>query len=302
MNCVISGEFNFISLSLCNRLVELGNQIVLIDSNQDLSDVEFQQKILRVNLNKTDEFFYNEKPDMFFHFLKDDAEGCNIKNFIDSNIQILIEALDKAKDYESKFILIGSKPLSGKPDRTISRLSQYFAEELAQMFCENNSLALAVVRHFEVFGNSCNNENALIYRLEKAKTNNSIFSYKGSENERKNFIHLDDLISAIISISKNRWRGQIFNLGMQKTYSIKELVELFEIEKFVTNPINKKEYWDPVPDTTFAERSLQWKVKTYVEDYAEKFLQKKFRENPRHFFDSIWDWFFWNKILDYDAS
>lgn len=276
MNCVISGESSFISNSLGQQLLKSKNRVVFIDTNQmPLSEIDALEEY---------------KPDVFFHFLKEDFDESKNKNLIYSNVDVVFDLLEQAKKFNSNFLLIGSKPMKGKPDRNISRLSQYFAEEISQMFCENHGVSLAVIRFFEVFGEFCDNKNSLIYRLQQAKKSNNIFVYKGSENERKGFIHVDDVISGILQIAKHKWRGQIFNLSMQKNYSIKELVELFQIENFAINPIQKKECWEPIPDASFTEQKLNWNCKISMENYVESFLSKQVLQNPRNFLDSLWNW------------
>lgn len=262
MKCVISGESSFVSDALCGQLSKNRNEV----------------KMLLGNPLSLQESFYSFKPDTIFYVLKDDSQNLEFKNFIDCNLNHLLLVLEKARDLRSNFVLLGSKPLCGQPDRNPGRLSHHFAEEASQMFCQNHGLNLAVVRFFEPFGSLCQQKDAILYKLQKCKSENKRFVYNGSEDERKSFIHIDDIVSGVLMISRKKWNGQIFNLGMKKNYSIKELVEIFKIEDFVLNPIFKQELSDPIPDTSFMEVEFNWKCKNSIESYISSQMKHENRK------------------------
>lgn len=278
MNCVISGEYSFKSRKLCKKLIELDFHTTIF-GEKDLSDEFLQSNKLSVkNLSnlENDDFRLGlkNKPDVFFHFLHEDSfnSEINVEN-LEKNTSGLIRILEQAYYYDSQFILIGSSPINGQPDRLASKMSQHFAEEIAQFYCENKSLSLAIARHFEVFGPESDKKNSLIYRLEHAKLFNHSFVYNGCENERKGFIHIDDLVSGLVALSKRTWNGQIFNFVMDKNYSILDLAQIFNISDFRTNAIYKMEFWDAIPENSFTKSKLNWSPLNSVEGYVKSLNQ-----------------------------
>lgn len=245
MNYVISGESSFVSRTL-------------------------EKKLKKLHHRKVKHTF--ENADIFFHFVPNYQGEIDCQPFIENNLRQLFQMLELAKIFKRKFLLIGTRPLIGKPNRDACSLFHSFAEEVAEMFCEKYELSLAVIRFFEPFGPICDDPNSTIAKLELAKRNNQRFIHDGNEEEKKAYIHVDDIVNAVLSASKEKWQGQIFNLAMEKNYSVEKLLEIFKIDDFVFHPIFKLAISDPVMDTSFAQRNLKWTCLNSVESYAKNLL------------------------------
>ena len=86
----------------------------------------------------------------------------------------------------------------------------------------------------------------LIYRMQKAKDNNEkTFSVWGTGKPKREFLHVDDLSSAIIFLLKNNHKEEILNIGSGEEVSISDLVE--KIKKII-NYTGEIKFDDKYPD------------------------------------------------------
>ena len=86
----------------------------------------------------------------------------------------------------------------------------------------------------------------LIYRMQKAKENNEkTFSVWGTGKPKREFLHVDDLSSAIIFLLKNNHKEEILNIGSGEEVSISDLVE--KIKKII-NYTGQIKFDDKYPD------------------------------------------------------
>tara|TARA_B100000131_G_scaffold315357_1_gene353623 strand:+ start:491 stop:1378 length:888 start_codon:yes stop_codon:yes gene_type:complete len=86
----------------------------------------------------------------------------------------------------------------------------------------------------------------LIYRMHKAKNNNEeSFFVWGTGKPKREFLHVDDLSSAIIFLLNNNTEEEILNIGSGEEISISELVE--KIKKII-NYTGEIKFDDKYPD------------------------------------------------------
>ena len=90
--------------------------------------------------------------------------------------------------------------------------------------------------------------------------------------QRRDFIHVKDVVRAnIIAASKNeKIRGNVFNIGTGKNYSVNEIASMFGGERtYVEGVIEPKE---TLADTSKSDLELDFRSKYSLEDWLTKWI------------------------------
>ena len=141
-------------------------------------------------------------------------------------------------------------------------LSKIAADEIVRFYSKYFDLNANVLRLFNVYGP--NQSNLLIPTIAEQimDESNSTISVKDLTPKR-DYIYITDVISAILAVA-GKGKGEAFNLGSGKSYSVKEI-----IEKLITHSDRKfrieseenerrNEIPDVVADITKLQSKINW--------------------------------------------
>ena len=167
--------------------------------------------------------------------------------------------------------------------------SKIISEGLCKSFCEKYGINCIILRASNVYGLG-QKEDFLIPSIMK-----QIFELKKlvlrDPEPKRDFLYIDDLVSAYINAGKKDGRGcEIFNIGLGKSYAVREIAEKIvkayqtvvddiKIEVCYTNEKKKNEIHDTCYKIDKAMGELKWRPKIdidegitrMVRDYANKF-------------------------------
>lgn len=95
------------------------------------------------------------------------------------------------------------------PFYTAYSLSKRHAEELTRLYCERAGLALAIIRPSQFYstGPACRKHQPFLYTIIDKVANNEDVAIYGSNDARRNFIHLDDVAGLIASAIRLKVTG-----------------------------------------------------------------------------------------------
>jgi len=159
--------------------------------------------------------------------------------------QNMIEIARKTK---SKFILLSTSHVYGKPQTLPIRethhtnpTSIYAASKLAaELVSKSYSLAygmdVSIIRLFSVFGPE-SPEHLVTTKLFSQSLKGNIIRL-GNLTSRRDFVYINDVIKAIETIMKKSKGFEIYNVGTEKSHSIKEVCEL--LKKITKNEFSIK--------------------------------------------------------------
>ena len=204
------------------------------------------------------------------------------------NVAKLLEAI---KEYQPncKFVNLSSAAVYGNPielpikeSSICNPISPYgihkkFAEELCTEYQVYFNLKTCNVRIFSAFGNGLKKQ--LIWDLyQKFKTQNSIELF-GTGEETRDFIHVDDIISALTYVIKNGdFKGENYNIANGQEIKIKDIAKLFAkltgSQKTIIFNQQQKE-GDPIfwrADITKI-KSFGYEQKISIEEGLRKYIQ-----------------------------
>jgi nucleoside-diphosphate-sugar epimerase len=250
-NILITGGSGFIGSAICLMLVQKGYNVTVFDDNsrgnikkftkisnikiiigdirikRDLSNAckKIDTVIHLAAVNGT-KYFY-EKPHTVLEVA---AKG--VINIIDVCIQKKIKNLFLASSSEvyhfPKRIPTDEKEPIKIPDIMNPRFSyaggKIFTELMGINYGKKFFKKLIIFRPHNVYGKNMGNEHVipeLIDRMKKFKSGN--FYIKGTGNETRAFIHIDDFVKAFEILMKKGKHLNIYNIGTDEMVSINHL-------------------------------------------------------------------------------
>jgi UDP-glucose 4-epimerase len=148
--------------------------------------------------------------------------------------------------------------------------SKIKGEELCRSYHNFFGLNTVVVRPFNIYGHGQNNNFLLPSIIEQSKK--GVVTLKDSRPKR-DFVHIDDIVEALkLCVVKELIGLEIFNLGSGISYSVKEVVEMVNLQFSDTLKINytkehrSNEVLDTVANINHAQSLLGWKPRITLEE------------------------------------
>ena len=157
---------------------------------------------------------------------------------ITTNVLGTQKILEASRKNNCKIIYASTSHVYGIPKKipiseiaSTSPTSIYAGSKLAgEILCESYqkqfNMDISIVRIFSVYGPKSNNHCVLPSIVKQMKNSNII--KLGNINSKRDFIFISDIIDAFKIILKNIDGFNIYNVGTEKSYSIKEICKKFE--------------------------------------------------------------------------
>ena len=164
---------------------------------------------------------------------EDFPEKCILINVLGTQ-----KVLEASRKNNCKVIYASTSHVYGIPKKipisetaSTSPTSIYAGSKLAgEILCESYhrqfNMDISIVRIFSVYGPKSNNHCVLPSIVKQMKNSNVI--KLGNINSKRDFIFISDIIDAFKIILKNIDGFNIYNVGTEKSYSIKEICKKFE--------------------------------------------------------------------------
>jgi nucleoside-diphosphate-sugar epimerase len=127
------------------------------------------------------------------------------------------------------FILLSSRSACDQPTDPyfgIYSLSKRHAEEVASLYCQERGMALTVLRISQVYdsGEQCRSHQPLLYAIaDKAQAGQTVELY-GSNDARRNYLHLSDLAEVCARLAEKRVTG-LYNCGHPESPRLSEIAQ-----------------------------------------------------------------------------
>ena len=298
MKSIVTGGAGFIGSHLCERLVSLGHNVILIDNflvgkksniNQIKGKIKIVNKDIR-NFKSIKNLFKNV--DNVFHLaaLADIVPSIeNPDDYFSTNVQGTYNVLKASVDNKVKrFIYSASSSCYGIPKRYPTpenekimpeypyALTKRMGEELVVHFSKVYKLNANSLRFFNVYGpraRTSGTYGAVFGVFLAQKIANKPFTIVGDGKQKRDFTFVSDIVDAIIKTSKrNNISSKIYNIGSGTTISINRIAKLLGGKKIFI-PKRPGE-----PDITFADikkikKDINWKPKISIEKGVKLILK-----------------------------
>ncbi len=291
MTSMITGGAGFIGSHLCERLVDEGHEVTVLDNfslgkKNNLKKIKNKITIVKKdirNLNSINKLFKGMQNVFHLAALADIVPSIeNPDDYYSTNVTGTYNVLKASINNKVKrFIYSASSSCYGIPNEFPTKetseispqypyaLTKRLGEELAIHFANIYNLNATSLRLFNVYGpraRTSGNYGAVFGVFLAQKIARKPFTIVGDGKQTRDFTFVSDVIYAMVKVSKKKnLRGNIFNVGSGKTISVNRIAKLLGGDK---KRIPKR---PSEPDITFADiskitRKTGWKPKISIKE------------------------------------
>ena len=298
-NVLITGGTGFLGSHLVKKVLETAEQVVVptlnIRKDKPLNHHKINNKKLLLiegditNSKFIDQLFNEYEFDTVFHLAAiSEVRKCqpNPKLTFDVNIKSTINILEACRKYNVKSTLLsssdkayGSGDLPYKENNNLNGKSIYEVSKscmdlISRSYFYNYNLPVVVTRCCNIYGPYDTNASRIIPNtINRIKQGDNPIIWKGSEEAIREFIYVEDVVDAYLSLVKNidKTKGEAFNIGSGCKISMKDLVE--KIIKQINDKINIDYVGKDFPeinhqyvDTSKIKEFINWESKINLDE------------------------------------
>ena len=286
MRCLVTGGVGFIGTNLIKRLLSENHEVISIDNYSTGFKHNEQNGCNYINGDVRDLDFWGGRlkkmdmiPDVIFHLAALARIQPSIKDpkpAIDVNFNGTLNVLEYARKHNIQVIYAGSSSyhhgLYGSP----YAWSKYGGEQLCKLYSEVYNLNTSVCRFYNVYGSHhirTGTYATVLGIFENQYLDNESLTVTGNGEQRRDFTHVDDIIDGIVRCGNSKFKGDIFELGSGKNYSINEIADMFN-HKTTYIPARPGEYDKTLCDYSKAKNELGYKPIRNIKTYITKWLEE----------------------------
>lgn len=306
---LVTGGAGFIGSNLVDALVKLNHQVIVFDNlstgrisnlNKSKKKIKFYKIDIFKDRKKIQNLIKKHNIDYIYHLagLADIIPSIeNPENYYNSNVNGTYNLLEAARKLKlKKFIYAASASCYGVPkkyptseDSKIQTeypyaMTKYLGEKLVLDWAKIYKMNTLSLRFFNVYGPRSRTTGAYgaVFGVFLAqKLANKPLTIVGDGKQTRDFIHVKDLVEAIIKASKSKKKGLAYNLGSGKEISVNYIAKLISHKKTFI-PKRPGEPDRSKADIKKAMRDFNWKPKTSVIKGVNELLRdiKSYRNAP----------------------
>tara|TARA_X000000950_G_scaffold215103_1_gene258873 strand:+ start:27541 stop:28401 length:861 start_codon:yes stop_codon:yes gene_type:complete len=238
MKILVTGGAGFVGSHLCEELSKnKENEVSSLDNYFTGSEENHVENVNYINGATSDiRRHVKFKPDIIFHlgeYSRVEQSFEDIEKAWSLNMNAIIEVLQFARDSGSKLIYSGSSTKFG--DNGLGKDQSPYAwmkssnSQLVKNFGEWFGLKYAITYFYNVYGGREIKEGqyaTLIGLYEKKMKEGLVLGVVKPGNQRRNFTHIEDIVSALILIGE-RGEGDGYGIGSNESFSVKEIAQFF---------------------------------------------------------------------------
>jgi UDP-glucose 4-epimerase len=295
---LVTGGAGFIGSNLVDALLKLGHDVIVIDNESSEVHDHFYWNSLASN-HKLDIRDYESTRELYdnvdyvFHLaaqsriqpaINSPIEAVSINSVGTATVlQCSLEAKVKRVIYSSTSSAYGNNPtpnVETQPNDCLNpySVSKVAGENLCIMYNKLFGLPTIVFRYFNVYGNRqpLKGQYAPVVGLFiKQAQNNEALTIVGDGQQRRDFSHIDDVVTAnIIAITKEIDQslfGQVYNVASGKNYSINEIASMVS-DNFKYIPSRIGEATETLGNTDKINKVFGWNSTVDIKDWINNNL------------------------------
>ncbi|MBI2196649.1 NAD-dependent epimerase/dehydratase family protein [Candidatus Daviesbacteria bacterium] len=307
MRIIVTGGAGFLGSHLCDKLIERGDQVIAIDNLltgspnniahlQNSPDFQFIEADANAALPEDLDF------DQLYHLASPASPN---KNNAQSYMALPFETMqvnsfgtwslcEEALARGAKFLFASTSETYGDPlehpqkesyrgnvsttgPRSVYDESKRFGETITSAFIRHQRLDGKMVRIFNTYGPRMSSDGRVVIEFVRAALQNKRFPVFGDGKQTRSFCYVSDLVDGIITVMDKGEKGEVYNLGNPKEFTI---LELAEVVKKLTGANSEAEFVENLPEDDPARRcpditkarGLGWEPKIGLEEGLKKLI------------------------------
>ena len=303
MNIVITGGSGFVGSYLCEKLINDGHEIIVIDnlltgSTENIKNLMDNENFSFVEHDVQDHIEIENKVDYVLHF----ASAASPKAYTEHPVNTLkagsvgtINTLGLAKKHNAEYLLASTSEVYGDPlispqteeywgnvnpngERSMYDEAKRFAEAAVATYSRSYDLKTKIVRIFNTYGPRMQlNDGRVVTNFIVQALRNANITIYGDGTQTRSFSYVEDTVAGIISLM-NSTEYDVFNIGNPNEMTVGQLAE--KIIK-LTDSTSEIKYLelpndDPKqrkPDITKAKTKLNWEPKVNLDEGLSKTIK-----------------------------
>jgi len=291
MKYLVTGGAGFIGSHVVDKLLDLGHEVVVIDSLM-LGKKEFvnkKAKFHKIDIRKLKKI----KPlfkgvDGVFHLAADPRLPLSIEDPLSTheiNVTGTLNVLIAAKEnnvkrvvFSSSAAIYGDQELPIREDVSCSPMSPYglhklMGEEYCRLFTSLYGLETVCLRYFNVYGSRKLNTGSypmVIPVFLSQKKDGQDLTIVGDGEQTRDYVHVSDVVEANVKAMEIKSKKhEYINIGSGIQTSVNQIADLIGGNK-INIPERKGEMRFIEADNTKAKNLLGWEPKIKLEDGIEE--------------------------------
>lgn len=296
---VVTGCAGFIGSHLTDYLLSKNIIVYGIDNlvTGNLNNINSAKKnrnfyFIKKEITNKNIFKNIKKIDYVFHLAGMADIVPSIENpliYHDANVNGTLNILEQLKKYKiKKLVYAGSSSCYGpSPSVPTSEknqincaypyaLTKNIGEQYIKHWSDVYKIPFISLRLFNVYGlrsRTNSNYGAVFGVFLKQILKNKPLTIVGDGKQKRDFVHVKDVINAFYLSAVSNKKNKIYNVGSGKPISINALIKILNYDKYVNIPKRPGE-----PDITFAninkiKKDLEWKPFISIKEGVEEILE-----------------------------
>ena len=296
MNIVITGGSGFVGSYLCERLINDGHNLIVVDnlltgSTENIRDLMDNENFSFIEHDVQNHIEIENKVDYVLHF----ASAASPKAYTEHPVNTLkagsigtLNTLGLAKKHNSQYLLASTSEVYGDPlispqneeywgnvnpngERSMYDEAKRFAEAAVATYSRSYDIKAKIVRIFNTYGPrmQLNDGRVVTNFIFQALQDNNITIY-GDGSQTRSFSYVEDTVDGIISLMHSN-EYDVFNIGNPNEITVLELAQkIIELtnskSEIVFKSLPSDDPKQRKPDISKAKSKLGWEPKVNLED------------------------------------
>ena len=297
MKVIVTGGAGFLGSHLCEKLLELGNEVICIDnlltgSEKNIDHLKSNPNFKFINADASWGLPEGVQAETIYHLASPASPNKNNpKSYMALSFETMkvntmgtMKLCEQAVKSGSRFLFASTSEIYGDPKehpqkeayngnvsttgpRSVYDEAKRFGETITASFVRSKGLDGRIIRIFNTYGPRMPDDGRVVIEFVKAALANNPFPVFGDGKQTRSFCYVSDLIDGIIAAMEKGEKGEIYNLGNPHEFTILELAQKVKELIGSESEVKKVEELpedDPLqrcPDITKAKEKLGWEPK-----------------------------------------
>jgi nucleoside-diphosphate-sugar epimerase len=279
MKILVTGGAGFVGTNLIKQLLKEGHQVISVDNYHTglKSNHQPGAQYVEFDIRNIDDYSSWGEFDVVYHLAAIARIQPSFKepyDYFTTNANATFKIAKYCSEKNIPLVFAGSSSHWSGKFKNPYTFSKDVSEEIIQLFQKHYGLKASIARFYNVYGPYHLKEGGyctVIGKWEKCIEEQKSLTIYGNGNKRRDFTHIDDIVSALILINEKQAWGHMFELGRGKNYSIKEIASMFQTD--IIYEADKPGEADITLCTdTVAKEILGWEAKLDISDYINNYL------------------------------
>jgi nucleoside-diphosphate-sugar epimerase len=279
MKVLVTGGAGFVGTNLIKQLLKEGHQVISVDNYHTglKSNHQPGAQYVEFDIRNIDDYSSWGEFDIVYHLAAIARIQPSFKepyDYFTTNANATFKIAKYCSEKNIPLVFAGSSSHWSGKFKNPYTFSKDVSEEIIQLFQKHYGLKASIARFYNVYGPYHLKEGGyctVIGKWEKCIEEQKPLTIYGDGNKRRDFTHIDDIVSALILINEKQAWGHMFELGRGKNYSIKEIASMFQTD--IIYEADKPGEADITLCTdTVAKEILGWEAKLDISDYINNYL------------------------------